>query len=236
MRPCGILPGLGALLLLLTLALPAAAEPAVGKVTLSAGKPLVRSKAHGKRFAAVGIDVYTGDLIVTGAKERVVITFQDQMNLHVGPSSRLVLTEFVIPKERHRVRALIDLARGQIRLWTLRKLAEEDVQIRTRNAVAGMRGTTLEVGYWRWLRFSMVAVFDGEAYLRGPKADHGPVRSVKKGECGWVVKGREPAETRPMAEAPNFFRPIGDGTEQPAAFQDPWPSEMNDPKLKKDYP
>lgn len=209
-----------------------AAEKAVGIVEFSKGKITFKNKNQGNRKAQAGTEIFNGDYIKTSKNSHVVILFHDKTRMHVGPQTKIKVTKFLYNEKNQVMDSLLDLISGQIRVWTQKKQASHSgYHLKTKNAVAGLRGTELELVYWSHIQFTMLAVFQGEATIAGTYAPE-TVTKIRPGNCSWVADKREASKEKPMAEGPSFFHPIGDGQKEPPPFKNPWPDDINKDELK----
>lgn len=134
----GILsPGLviaGAFLFLSPLSVAAQSLP-VGEVA-SIRKDAARS---GKPLR-LGDPVFSNDAITTGVDSSVRVTFRDQTNLAIGPSSRVVLDRFVFTGNQE---FAISATRGAFR-FTSGGLSKPAYKVSTPTSTMGVRGTVVE--------------------------------------------------------------------------------------------
>ena len=86
--------------------------------------------------------VFHDEEIETGATSASEIRLRDDTRLTIGPSSRVVLDDFVLDADASRQRLVIALGRGVLRFVT-GTLAKTAYEIRTPTAVIGVRGTTV---------------------------------------------------------------------------------------------
>lgn len=205
-----------------------AVEPIpVGKIILVKGVVVVKNDPSGKRLAEPEGPIFMDDLIKTKKDARVVIRFKDATQIHVGPSSRLKITKYLFDEKKNSVSALFDLLRGQLHVLTGKAGDSRAMIFRTKNSAAGIRGTDFEMAYWRRLRFSFVAVNHGAVKVENTKTqDSG--NTIESGQCGWVIQKHKASEPKPMAEAPKWFKPIGDGEKDPPPFVEPWPNQARE--------
>jgi len=120
-----------------------AAAPPAGSVTFLSGEATRR--AGGKAEAlSTGSLVYQDDLLETGARTRLEIELPDKSVIRLGPRSKLRLATAVFGAGDRSVSA--SLLVGQI--WAKVEKAvggESRFEVQTKNAVAGVRGTTFRV-------------------------------------------------------------------------------------------
>ena len=125
----------------------AAAEPsgpAAGKVTFLAGEA-TRAAAGRTEALAVGSAVREGDVVETRRRTRLEIALADGSLFRLGPGSRATLetAAFGSPGDR---KVSARLALGAVWANVARAVGGESrFEVRTANAVAGVRGTTFRV-------------------------------------------------------------------------------------------
>lgn len=118
-----------------------AAEPAglvkrlQGSVTLQRGATAL--------VPVPGTEVQVGDRFVTGPDGAIGITLADDSLLTAGPSSTLVISEFRFDPTTHEGGILARLLQGTLHFVTglVAKTQPQNVNVHTRNAVMGVRGT-----------------------------------------------------------------------------------------------
>ena len=90
-----------------------------------------------------GTAVQVGDRLVTGADGAVGLTMADDSLLTAGPGSTLVISEFRFNSTTHEGSFLATLLQGTLSMVTglIAKQAPQNVNVQTRNAVMGVRGT-----------------------------------------------------------------------------------------------
>ena len=101
----------------------------IRKEAARSGKPL-----------RLGDPVFANDAITTGADSSVRITFRDQTNLALGPSSRVVLDRFVFAGDQE---FAVSATRGAFR-FTSGSLNKQAYKVSTPTATMGVRGTVVE--------------------------------------------------------------------------------------------
>lgn len=106
-----------------------------GTVTLQRGAATVP--------VAAGTAVLVGDRFVTGADGAVGITLADDTLLTAGPASTLVISEFRFDSTTNEGNVLARLLKGTLHVVTglIAKQQPQNVNVQTRNAVMGVRGT-----------------------------------------------------------------------------------------------
>ena len=121
----------------------AAPRTPAGTVTFVAGKATAGGRMEP---LAVGIEVYAGDVLETGRRTRLEVKLADESVLRLGPLSRATVqaASFGATVEDRKVSA--KLVAGQIWANVAKAVGgAARFEVRTENAVAGVRGTTFRV-------------------------------------------------------------------------------------------
>ncbi len=97
--------------------------------------------------AAVGMHVFTGDLVITGTDGAVGITLRDNTLLSAGPKSTLVLNRFAYNSSTNNGVIDASVKRGTLAVVSgkIAKNSPDSVQFRTAAAILGTRGTEFVV-------------------------------------------------------------------------------------------
>jgi hypothetical protein len=163
---------------------PATEKPAVSAeamVTLIEGTANVFTKG-----ATAGLTLKKGDKLRRGqevriaANSKIEIRFPDGTVMRLAEKSRLIMDEVLYDRTTENKNVKVNLAVGK--LWAnVRKLVTPDsaVEVRTSNAVAGVRGTVYRVNVEED-KSALVKVYDGSVYVANPpKEESGkPPREV----------------------------------------------------------
>ena len=104
--------------------------------------------AEAKRAAqtlrlTVGSDIFIGDRVVTGATGQVQIKFDDRTELVVGPSSSLVIEDYLLREDGSAGRLALNALAGTFRFVT-GGAPKDRYTIKTPTATIGVRGTAFE--------------------------------------------------------------------------------------------
>jgi hypothetical protein len=128
----------------------AAAIPAfgsdVGTVKVSSGS--VAIERGGSRLpAAVGTELRTSDVIVTGADGSAGITFSDNSLVSVGSDSRFAIDKYAFDTTTYAGEFQGTLSKGRLAAVSgkMVKQSPESMKIRTPSAIMGVRGTEFVV-------------------------------------------------------------------------------------------
>jgi len=125
--------------LLLPLAAFAANE---GEVTFLEGSATRTTKKGEKSPLSMGSKVAEGDTLECAGK--LEITLPDQSIVRLAPGSKLVLDEAAFEEQERSFRATLMLGKAWSKVTSLFS-KEQDFEIRTERAVAGVRGTIFQV-------------------------------------------------------------------------------------------
>ena len=106
-----------------------------GSVTLQRGEQSI--------VPVPGAPVRVGDRFVTGSDGGVGVTMADDTLLTVGPNSTLVISEFRFDSTTNEGGLLASLWKGTLHIVTglIAKQQPRNVNVQTRNALMGVRGT-----------------------------------------------------------------------------------------------
>jgi hypothetical protein len=112
-----------------------------------------------------------GQEIRVGANSKIEIRFPDGTVMRLAEKSRLVMDEVLYNRKTENKNVKVNLAVGK--LWAnVKKLVTPDsmVEVRTSNAVAGVRGTVYRVNVEED-KSALVKVYDGSVYVANPPKD-----------------------------------------------------------------
>ncbi len=146
---------------------------ALGKRAKKVGKVTdVRGRAEIRRFGQVGglnveelMPVHQNDVLETGPRGRIKILFADDSVLTVGEETRLKVSRYAYRKKEKKRRSIFNLFKGRVRALVSRFIASRSnrFEIHTPTAVAGVRGTDLEVEFDELKNISRCFLFSGLA-------------------------------------------------------------------------
>lgn len=121
----------------------AAQDARIGEAS-SVQNQVTRVRGQGGRPVSAGDSVFRDETIATAAASSARLTFLDQTNLSIGPSSRIVLNRFVFSGDASAQALSVNLARGAFRFST-GALDKRAYRIQTPVATIGVRGTILDI-------------------------------------------------------------------------------------------
>jgi hypothetical protein len=135
------------------------------------------------RHAAVGDPVENDAVLVTKAKSRARVIFTNGDQISIGPKSVFRMAW------RPRERTLLELAQGALKAWILSDGPRANLQVRTRTAVIGVRGTEFAVRKASRRSETSLTVLRGKVGLKA--AGNGKIRNM-----GVEIAQGQTAETR----------------------------------------
>ncbi len=120
-------------------------RPVVGQVEYIKGKAWIKSDGGHQRDIVVKMNLREDEIIMTSSNGRVRVKLSSGNTLNVMPDSMLKLTEMNIEQKK----TIIDLLKGRVRSKVTNRLNGENeyFKLRTRSAIAGVRGTDFIVSY-----------------------------------------------------------------------------------------
>jgi hypothetical protein len=114
----------------------------IGVVRNSAGSATV-TRGGNVLPATTGTRLHAGDALGTGADGSVGVILRDNSCLSLGPSSNLVLRDFLFSPSEGKFSLLVRLSKGTMAYLSglIGKLAPEKARFETPTATIGIRGT-----------------------------------------------------------------------------------------------
>jgi hypothetical protein len=177
------------LLLATALATRAAAPAPAGSITFVDGEATrLPAGAKAKEKLTSGSRVFQGDVIETVSRTRLELTLVDQSVLRLGPHSRVDLDAAAFGKDPLDRKVSAKLRVGNVWAHVTRTLGgEARFEVKTENAVAGVRGTTFRVDA-ATDKSCVVKVYSGTVAVAA-----GPLPRPAHGEA---APGGKPARTQ----------------------------------------
>ena len=93
--------------------------------------------------ASPGLQLMTGDRLVTGKDGRISLTFADNTRFAIGPNSDVAVSQFDYDRVRQRGAFVTKVNRGSLAVVSgkIAKSGRDAMQVRTPNSLLGVRGT-----------------------------------------------------------------------------------------------
>ena len=139
-----------AAILLATISMPvwshADADVTIGVVHNTAGSATV-TRGGNALPATTGTKLHAGDTLGTGPDGSIGVILRDNSSLSIGPSSSLVLKDFLFSPSDGKFGLLVRLSKGTMAYLSglIGKLAPEKARFETPTATIGIRGTQFVV-------------------------------------------------------------------------------------------
>lgn len=130
-------------LLLIFLSGPAFAKSdSIGTVKTAKGKVTV-TRNDIQHSANVGFKIFQNDFIKTGKDGGLGIIFIDNTVLSLGPSTKLVMDEYVFAPQKNKLSMIVRVIKGTASYLSgiIGKQSPESVEFKTPEATIGIRGT-----------------------------------------------------------------------------------------------
>jgi len=118
----------------------------IGVVRNSAGSAIV-TRGENVLPATTGIRLHVADTLGTGPDGSLGVILRDNSSLSLGPSSSLVLRDFLFSPSERKFGLLVRLSKGTMAYLSglIGKLAPEKARFETPTATIGIRGTHFAV-------------------------------------------------------------------------------------------
>ncbi|MEE4200257.1 FecR family protein [Erythrobacter sp.] len=92
-----------------------------------------------------GFRVMEGDVVVTGARQRVGITFLDDTRMAVAPGSRVVISRYRYDRARETGSSLMQVDRGAVGVDSGKLSGSGRMRFKTPTSTLGVRGTSFVI-------------------------------------------------------------------------------------------
>jgi len=152
------------------------------------------SKDNLETPAKVGAKVFAGDTVITDTDSRAKIVMSDRNVINISPNTKMKIEEYINEAKNKNVK--ISLLEGKIRNNVEQKYDNDKnkFEVKTPNAVAGVRGTQFITSYYEANKTTEVITLNGQVEFRSltnagiPSAT---AISVKKGERSEHTTGQD---------------------------------------------
>ncbi|MCB0408134.1 MAG: FecR domain-containing protein [Bdellovibrionales bacterium] len=169
-----------------------------GSVQLKSGKD------GGISRAKIGQKVFPKDTIITGKDSRAKIVMVDKNVINVSPESNVVFENYEYEPEKQKKNVLLNVIYGKVRSKVNQKYDGEQAkfQVKTKSAVAGVRGTDFLAGVNPQNNQSQIVTFEGNVSFGQPGPGGTIVNpvSVGVGQMAQAMAGAPPAPPRPVPQ------------------------------------
>ncbi|MEK7357795.1 MAG: FecR family protein, partial [Bdellovibrionota bacterium] len=197
---------------------PASVAQIAGKVDQVSGVARIERVKGGSEVAKKDMTVYVGDTLVTD-EGKIQVVLGDKSTMMLPFNSKVTVENFSVTDEKKR-NVVLNLLKGKVRSQVSKNFKDENVfKVRTRTAVAGVRGTdfmaSVELTDEQWI--TAVKTIEGKVRLNaidndGESDEH---RMVTEGTAAaFVVK----APSREPASESEFKKIISGGELSPVSY------------------
>jgi len=118
----------------------AAAEPIGNVASLTGSASVTRNSATTK--LELRDDIFAGDVVETGAKSALGITFADATTFNLTANAKITIDHYLYEEGGQQNGALFDVAKGTLAFVAASVAKTGDMRIATPTATLGIRGTT----------------------------------------------------------------------------------------------
>ena len=159
-------------------------------------------KTHKSEKAKVNSEICAGDGVSAGNEARAKIVMVDGNELNVSPDTKLVIEGYEYQPDQDKKKVLINVMFGKIRANVKQKYDDESkdsssnsFQVKTKSAVAGVRGTDFLTSFNQANGKSEVVTFSGKVDVGqvGPKGQIINSVSVSAGQKTFSAPNQPPA-------------------------------------------
>lgn len=149
------------------------ADAACGVIEIAKGDIKIESKGKVTAGAAQS-KVCEGDAIVAGPQSRAKVKMADGNELNISPESRIVLETYQYKPTDNKKKVLLNVVYGKVRAATAKENMYNDAaadgqansfQVKTKAAVAGVRGTDFLTSFNMQTNKAEVVTFKGEVMV-----------------------------------------------------------------------
>ncbi len=188
------------------------ASASCGTFEVSKGDVKVQS-ADGKIVAAaLGSKICSGETVIAADQARAKIHMEDGNELNISPNSKIVIETYQYDVATNKKKVLLNVLKGKVRATTVRENMYNDkskdgqantFQVRTKSAVAGVRGTDFLTGFDPATNKTDIVTFRGkvEVGLPGPAGTILNSVQVAVGQKSEVIAGSMPSVPKSVAPA-----------------------------------
>lgn len=184
-----------------------AAFASCGTFEVSKGDVTIQPASGAAKAAAVGAKICAGETVVAGESARAKIKMEDGNELNISPNSKIVIETYQYDVAANKKKVMLNVLRGKVRATTREENMYNDkakdgqantFQVRTKSAVAGVRGTDFLTGFDPGKNKMEVVTFRGKVDV-GQLGTGGQLTntvSVTVGQRTEVAVGKAPETPR----------------------------------------
>lgn len=191
----------------LSLAFAQAVWASCGTFEVSKGDVKVQPASGAAVSASVGSKICAGDTVIAADSARAKIKMEDGNELNISPNSKIVIEQYQYDTALNKKKVLLNVLRGKVRATTREENMYNDkakdgqantFQVRTKSAVAGVRGTDFLTSFDPKTSQSEVVTFRGKVEVGIPGPSGAIMNSVQVtvGQKTVVNAGQAPQTPR----------------------------------------
>jgi hypothetical protein len=209
-RPSYLFAAVSAAVVSFAISSEAHAKAACGTIEVAKGDVKVQSgKTKKVDVASIGGKVCSGDTVIAAKDSRAKLKMDDGNELNISPDSRIVLEDYQFNPAENKKKVLLNVIQGKVRAATKEENMYNDkakdgqansFQVRTKSAVAGVRGTDFLTGFDPKTSKSEVVAFKGRVEVGQPGPGGqilNPVQ-ISAGQRTEALPGQPPAPPAPV--------------------------------------
>jgi hypothetical protein len=193
------------------------ARGACGQIEVAKGEVQISSPKQELRLGTIGSKVCSGDTVISGPAARVRLKMEDGNELNIAPDSKIALENYQFEPAQNKKKVLLNVLQGKVRAATKQENMYNDkstdgaansFQVKTKTAVAGVRGTDFLTSYDPKSGASQVVTFKGTVAVGqpGPGGQILNAVAVKAGQTTSSSIGKPPGP--PQAVPPAQFQQL----------------------------
>ncbi|MES2962325.1 MAG: FecR family protein, partial [Bdellovibrionota bacterium] len=178
--------------------------------TFEVAKGDIKVQSAGKVVpVSTGGKICSGDTVISGSDSRAKIKMADGNELNISPDSKIVIEDYQYDKADNKKKVLLNILKGKVRATTREDNMYTDkakdgqantFQIRTKSAVAGVRGTDFLTSFDPSTNKTGVVTFKGKVEFGSVGKDGKVSNSVQvtAGLSTSMVGGQAPEPPKPV--------------------------------------
>lgn len=145
-----------------------------GEVYIVSGKTNLKTKAK------MGQKVFASDTVITSKDSRLKVVMVDGNEINVSPETRVKISKYEYENNGKKKNVLLNVLKGKVRSKVKQKYdgKKNKFQVKTKTAVAGVRGTDFLASYNPQQNSSNVITFEGRVEFGLPGANGSIVNPV----------------------------------------------------------
>ena len=168
--------------------------------TIVALKPPVTIERNGAEYTGnLGDEIYLKDVITTGISGSAKILFEGKVILVVAENTTVEITKHLFDVKQNTANSIFDLKSGLVRA-ILEKYHNTSLDISSRNAIAGVRGTDFLMRYTSEKEMTQVYVLRGVVEVKQRLETVPGVVSLKENQWTEINAGNPPGAPQMLSK------------------------------------